>query len=224
MSEPVAKQAHVFARDDLDWYVEPQDCTTALLAVERFQGAVWDPCCGGGNILRAVAAAGLWAIGTDLACRGCVPGWRGERDFLDFSPEEFQAANIIMNPPFGRGLKAEAFIRHALAHPALAKLAVFLDLKFLASYGRACGLYAEHPPSRVYILAPRPSCPPGAYLAAGNKAGGGTADWCWVVWDRTAPATPTTMHWLLRPSPTSQSDTSTNTGFTIASEAPVHEP
>ena len=27
-----------------------------------------------------------------------------------------------------------------------------------------------------------------ALLAAGNKAGGGSADWCWLVWDMTAPA------------------------------------
>jgi predicted RNA methylase len=205
MSDPAAKQAHVWARDDLDWYVEPEDCTTALLGVERFRGAIWDPCCGRGNIVRAITKAcgpRNMVIATDLVNRGWDAdgwGWYGERDFLAAPASDVQADNIIMNPPFGRGLKAEAFIRHALAHPTLAKLAVFLDMKFLASNGRARGLYAEHPPSRVYILAPRPSCPPGAYLAAGNRAGGGTADWCWVVWDQTAPPTPTTMHWLLRP-------------------------
>ncbi len=80
----------------------------------------------------------------------------------------------------------EAFIRHALKRLSLKKLAVFTDIKFLTSARRANGLYAELPPSRVWMISPRPSCPPGAYIAAGNKPQGGTADFCWIVWDRTA--------------------------------------
>lgn len=72
---------------------------------------------------------------------------------------------------------------------------------------------------RVYILAPRPSCPPGEYLKAGNKAGGGTADWIWAVWDRTAPAAPTTMHWLMRPNLKETSPGIANAAFTAAAEA-----
>lgn len=62
----------------------------------------------------------------------------------------------------------------------------------------AAGLYAECPPRRIYILTPRPSCPPGEYLLNGGKAGGGTADWCWLVWDLQSPHTGTTFHWLRR--------------------------
>lgn len=48
------RRAHVWARDDLDWYVEPEGATTALARVERFNGSILDPCCGGGNVVRAL--------------------------------------------------------------------------------------------------------------------------------------------------------------------------
>jgi hypothetical protein len=195
-----ARQAHVWDRADGEWYVEPTDCTTALLTVERFRGQVWDPACGGGNVVRALDAADRAAFGTDIVDRGWGQSalWHGVRDFLTADPARFPAQNIITNPPFGKGKLAEAFIRHALMSPHLAKLAVFVDARFLYSTKRAQGLYAEHPPSRVWIIAPRPSCPPGAYLAAGNKAQGGTADFVWIIWDRTHPHVGTSINWLLR--------------------------
>ena len=184
------KKAHLWDRSDQDWYQEPADCTEALLAAERFRGMVWDPACGGGNIIKTVHASGRFACGTDLVYRGLDRDdglWRGERDFLKTPVEAFPADNIITNPPFEGGKGTEAFIRHALSAPRLAKLAIFTDVRFLFSKGRALGLYAELPPSRVWVLVPRPSCPPGRYLAEGGKATGGTADFCWLVWDRTAP-------------------------------------
>ena len=202
MTARAAKAAHHWERSDDEWYVEPQDCTTALLGAERFRGQIWDPCCGGGNIVRAAHAYGRMAFGTDIVNRGWDFDnvlWRGEQDFLATDPEHFPADCLIMNPPFGRGVLTEAFIRHALRGATLAKLAVFVDVRFLNSSKRANGLYSELPPDRVWIITPRPSCPPGAYLAAGNKAGGGTADFCWLVWDRTAPSCGTTLRWLRRP-------------------------
>ena len=47
-----AKLSHVWERDPLDFYVEPEAATQALLNVERFVGYVWDPCCGGANMRR----------------------------------------------------------------------------------------------------------------------------------------------------------------------------
>lgn len=78
----------------------------------------------------------------------------------------------------------------------LRKFCVFVDRRFLTGKRRAAGLYAEHPPTRVWEITPRPSCPPGEYLEAGNKAGGGTADYCWIVWDITAPSGQTALGWL----------------------------
>lgn len=193
------KAAHVWDRDPLDWFVEPMECTRLLASVERFVGPVLDPACGQGNIVLALRESGVDASGSDIVCR--VPDrpiwfWR-EIDFLNDGGMLRGIANVVTNPPFFRAKGTEAFIRRALAL-ASGKVAVFVDLKFLASQRRADGLWREHPPARIWQLADRPSCPPGAYLAAGNEAGGGTADWCWLVWDLTAPSGDTRFGWLRR--------------------------
>jgi hypothetical protein len=180
-----AKKAKVWERDELDWYVEPPEATEALLRVERFVGEVWDPACGGGNICSILDARGLIVRGTDIVRRiDPKPWWKGELDF--FSATHTKAPNIICNPPFFRAKGAEAFIRKALTM-ATGKVAMFLDVRFIAGAERANGLFADYPPHRVWIVTPRVSCPPGSYLAAGNKAGNGSSDWCWLVWDQTAP-------------------------------------
>ncbi len=188
-----AKAAHLWARDGLDWYVEGEECTRALLRSERFIGAILDPTCGGGNVVRAARSVGHAAVGTDIKRRTEEDFFIGEADFL--TVRHIAQPNIIMNPPFFRAVGNEQFARRALSL-ATSKVAVFADLKFLAGGKRAAGFYAQHPPSRIYILTPRPSCPPGEYLRAGNKAGGGTADWVWLVWDLTAPRAAPTFHWL----------------------------
>jgi hypothetical protein len=191
------KLAHLWERDEHDWYVEESRATRALLTVERFVGTVLDPACGRGNIVEALIAAGYRAHGSDIVRRTGEPWFLGRRDFLEDGAVSI-TDNIATNPPFFRAKGTEAFIRRALAL-AKGKVAVFTDIKFLAGDGRATGLYAEHPPTRVWSLSPRISCPPGSYLEAGNKAGGGTADWVWLVWDCTAPSTRTEFGWLRAP-------------------------
>ena len=192
----VEKKAHVYARDPHDWYVESPACTRALLRAERFYGTIHDPACGQGNIVGACREAGLFAFGSDVVRRVEEDNdwFVGERDFLA-DTTAIVCDSIITNPPFFKAKGTEAFIRKALK-VARHKVAIFTDVKFLAGGKRASGLYAEHPPSRVWILSPRPSCPPGEFLKAGNRAAGGTADWCWLVWDLTTPPAPTQIHWL----------------------------
>lgn len=187
VSNSTEKKAHLWDRDKLDWYVESQNCTRLLLTKERFVGDIWDPACGQGNIVRTALLGGYNAFGSDLVdrCNG-APWFDGQRDFLDRKIPGRYAQNIITNPPFFRAKGTEAFIRRGL-QVVTGKICIFTDLKFLASGGRARGIYEKHPPNRIWQLADRPSCPPGEYLKAGNKAGGGTADWIWLVWDLTAP-------------------------------------
>lgn len=194
--EAAAKNAHVWERDDLDWYVEPKRATEQLLTVERFVGRIHDPSCGQGNIVTTLITHGYHASGSDLVDRTGGAGWfRGGADFL--SDGAMYAENIVMNPPFFRAKGAEAFIRKAI-QVATAKIAAFVDIRFLAGDGRANGLFAEHPPNRVWIVTPRVSCPPGQYLLDGGKAGNGSSDWCWLIWDKTAPFSGTATGWLRR--------------------------
>lgn len=188
LAEPEAKKSRVWARDSLDWYVEPRAATDALLRVERFNGAVFDPCCGVGNIVEACLDSGKLAFGSDIVRRVPVdtPWFTREADFLAGGVDDQPCPNIVMNPPFFRAKGAEAFIRKALSI-ATGKVCAFVDIRFIAGSERANGIFAELPPHRIWIVTPRVSCPPGAYLAAGNKAGNGSSDWCWLVWSMTEP-------------------------------------
>lgn len=196
MAETKAKEAHVWKRDDLDHYVEPQRCTAQLLARERFVGGIHDPACGFGNIVKACHAAGYQATGSDLVDRTDGAPWFSWRhDFLALGEMQARISSIICNPPYYGGKGTEAFIRRALV-VATHKVAIFVDRRFLTGQGRARGLYREHPPTRIWEITPRPSCPPGEYLAAGNVAGGGSADYSWLVWSLTEPSGPTAHGWL----------------------------
>jgi hypothetical protein len=177
------RKSHVWKRDNVDFYVEEPRASIALFEVERFVGAVWDPACGSMNIIDAAVQAGLAVRATDIEKRSDRHYFFGEILSPEVAP---LAPNIVTNPPFFRGKGTEAFIRKALSL-ACGKVCIFTSIKFLAGAARANGLFAEHTPHRVWIVTPRVSCPPGAWLAAGNTAGGGTDDWCWLVWDMTAP-------------------------------------
>lgn len=74
--------AHRFDRERHEWYVEPHWCSERLFAVEQFEGAVWDPCCGFGRIPLSAVKAGHTAVGTDIRDRGYVD-FAGKLDFLD---------------------------------------------------------------------------------------------------------------------------------------------
>lgn len=198
----VAKKAHVWPKEPHGWYVEPEDCTRALLTVERFVGGAHDPCCGRGNIVRTLIDCGVCAIGTDVVQRAHEPWFRGTFDYLAPGlPDGMPLyANVVSNPPFFRGNGALTFIERALDR-ATAKVAVFVELRFIAGEKRSLGLFARTPPHRIWVVAPRPSCPPGHYLDAGNKAAGGSPDYCWLVWDLTAPpAVRPVVGWVRRPS------------------------
>jgi hypothetical protein len=175
------KLAHIWKRDENDWYVEPSRASEALFRVETFDGSVWDPACGKGNIVYSALAAGIQAYGTDIVNRHPIdpPGYGGELDFLEAAYA--RADNIVTNPPFYRAKGAEAFIRKALSLVG-GKVAAFVDIRFIAGGERARGIFSEFPPESVWIIHPRVSCPPGAYLEAGGKAGNGSSDWCWLVW------------------------------------------
>jgi hypothetical protein len=188
--KPVAR--HRYPPAEGQWYVEPVGVSTALFGRERFVGAIWDPACGQGNVLAAAGICGLEAVGTDLVQRR-EEAIVQQMDFLGHRGRSL-APNIVCNPPYSDGA-AERFIRHAL-DVARGKVAMLLEARFLFSEARAGGLWVHHPPTRIYNIVPRPSCPPGEHLATGAKAGGGAQECVWAVWDQTAPRSVTALYWL----------------------------
>lgn len=187
-----------FDKSPLDWYVEESWVTERLIWALRQMicsdpnfGAVWDPCCGLGNILKAFDSKGYSTFGSDLEARGWH--WLGgfeKQDFLGSGliGPTVPSFSIVANPPFSYlpGI-AEAFCRRALGL-ATQKVAMLLPLKWLASEGRA-KLFTEHPPRTIYVLSERPSMPPGHLVAERGIAafGRGKMDFVWIVWDVRQP-------------------------------------
>ena len=180
-----AKKAHTFTRAADDWYVEPILATRKLAAVEGFNGPIHDPSCGGGHIPIALTEMGYLATGSDLRQRVATgtPWFVGTSDFLDPAGVGLMGApNCVMNPPYFKSHGIEAFTRRAVVL-APGKVCVFVEARFLFGQDRARGFYADLPPDRIWYVTPRPSCPPGEYLAAGKKAKNGSPDYVWLVWD-----------------------------------------
>ena len=179
--------SRVFARDENEWYVEPSWCSARLFQCEPFIGDIWDPCCGGGRIVHAARESGYRASGSDVADRGFGGVWVA--DFLQIEPLG-NVNSIVCNPPFRL---MEAFARHAFSLRTTVKLAMIFPTARL----HAAHWIAALPLRRVWLMTPRPSMPPGTYIAAGGKVGGGKVDYCWLVFERGYDGHPE-MRWLRR--------------------------
>lgn len=163
-----------YARQVDDWYVEEDAAVEALIAAERFAGAIHDPACGCGTIPRRFAAHGFTVSGADLRDRGYGAP---HLDYLAAPAREYD--NIVSNPPFKSGV-VEPFILKALAD-ARFKVAMLLRLAFLEGAERLATLYRRHPPVRVLVFSWRTSMPPGDVAVARE---GGQMPFMWVVWER----------------------------------------
>lgn len=187
------RQVPVYDRDEHDFYVDPPWCTELLLDHENFEGTVWDPACGSGTIPEALRRRGILYDGSDLVDRGYG---RSGVDFLAPVMPVPSCDNIVTNPPYGKGVLAEAFIRRALI-VARRKVAVLVNEKFLYSERRH-PLFTGTCLARIYHLSSRPSMPPGELLRAGEvEATGGSVNYAWLVFLRGHQGPPTT-HWMIR--------------------------
>lgn len=187
LSMPRLRSAPIYDRPSDDWYVDPLWCTELLLKEERFIGAVFDPCAGGGNVVMACRAAGLVADGSDIDPKA---EWMPRQNFLATGGK---CSNIIFNPPYNQ---AEAFIRHAL-ECVTHKVAALVQQQFPFSQARH-SLFTETPIARLYYLSSRPSMPPGRMLRDGEiQAKGGKTDYLWMVWDKSWRGPPQAF-WLKR--------------------------
>ena len=176
-----------YQRDADDWYVEPRWCVDLLLDREEVGGLVYDPACGGGNIVKALRARGKHAAGSDRHDRGY--GY-AHVDFLAISPLIEQCDCIVTNPPFDL---LEQFVEQAI-EVASHKVCILARLAVLESQARYRRLWSTNPPTRVWVLSKRPSMPPGN--RPDIKAAGGKVAYCWLVWDLTIPRRTTNLGWL----------------------------
>lgn len=184
MSETLGKRekkAHVFDRDEHDWYAEQEWVWRRLFEVETFSGSIYDPSCGRGNVVRSAREAGHEASGSDIA----LPSARGNpeaypvEDFMA-TPRDIRLSSICSNPPFNLLDPRDgspSYLRKAL-DVTTHKVVLLVPTVWLNARS---GL-RETPLYRVWLLTPRPSMPPGRLVMEGMKPGSGTKDFSLAVW------------------------------------------
>lgn len=190
------RESSLWSREANDWYVEPEWCSLRLFEVERFNGNILDPACGGGNIAISALYHGYKTHAKDIVQRN--PKFNNNiQDWLTYDGPCFD--NIVSNPPFGlcddRKAGTHPFVDKCLAK-ARRKVALLLPTGWVQGEKRSRWL-EKTPLRRVYFIAPRPSMPPGHIVADGKKPGNGTTDYAWLVWqiDYDGPAE---IRWLRR--------------------------
>jgi hypothetical protein len=179
---------HKLADRGDDLYETPPVAVEALLRVEKLPHRIWEPCCGRGNILDTLRAAGHEVVGSDLVDYGRLDCfWR--RDFLMELSPPVHCNCIVTNPPFKL---AEQFVAHALK---LCPVVVMLmRLAFYESERRSY-ILENRGLARIHVFRRRL---PMMHRASwtGPKANSGMA-FCWMIWDRshTGPTTIDRISW-----------------------------
>jgi hypothetical protein len=181
--------AHAWQREVHEHYVEPHWCSERLFAEEKFDGPIWDPCCGFGRIVDAAVRAGYLAVGTDIVDRG-YRDFGGVNNFLQTPDHRAHGPAIVCNPPFKI---VREFALHALSFAAVQKVAMIFPTRRL----NAAHWLHGTPLARVWLMTPRPSMPPGHTIATGKKVKGGIPEFCWLIWTKGRVG-PASIQWLRR--------------------------
>jgi len=191
--EKVALNAHLWARDPDDWYIEREWCSAGLFSHATFEGPIIDPFAGSGRILDAAADAGYGCAGFDVRDRGLIRRHEFRvADFFDCPPRQ-RFRSIVTNPPYAGASE----IVPRLVAMAEFKAAILLPSRW-ANGKKAAALLESLPLRRVLALSPRPSMPPGRAIQAGIKPGGGTIDFSWFIFEHGYRGEPG-FGWVRRP-------------------------
>ena len=168
-------------REKDDFYPTPPAATEALLSVEQFDGAIWEPACGDGAISKVLESRGHAVVSTDLVERGYG------RSRVDFLMEQGSLApNIVTNPPFKM---VSPFVRQAL-RLSTGKVAFLLRLACLEGTARR-QIYDTSPLARVWVFSRRLTM----YRRGEPTGSGGVLAFAWFVWEHGYTGKPT-LGWL----------------------------
>ncbi len=168
-----------------DFYPTPLWGTEALLAYEKFNGPILEPCCGDGAMADVLKNHGYKVLASDLYDHG----YGTQRDFYDYDITD-NMPNIVTNPPYR---EAEKMIHHALQISKKGKVCFLLRLAFLEGQGRYHRLWRQYMPRRVYVFSERLSMFPKGSL----ETSGGTTAYAWFVWETGKPdLSPPHIHWI----------------------------
>ncbi len=152
-----------YERAKYDYYATEPKAANLICEVEKFEGAIWENCCGEGHLSKRLEELGYKVISTDLIDRGYG---QGNVDF--FECKEALAPNIVTNPPY---TYSKNWVLHSLELlPDNGKLALFLPIQFLESDNRR-ELFENNPPQTVYVCVNRILCGINGDFTAKDKQG-----------------------------------------------------
>ena len=190
-------------RAELDYYATPTAEVINILETLGYdftERVILEPCVGGGHMVAGIqnyldnhnqTAAAL--KGSDFLDRGFrSTKWQLQYG-LDFLDDEYpidKADVIIMNPPYAT---IEPFLIRAL-EIAQDKLIVLCRTQVLEGSGRYEKIFQDNPPTDVYQYVDRIQCWKDGVKPAGTSA----QAYCWLVWDKKAPAAAPKLHWIRR--------------------------
>jgi hypothetical protein len=191
---PVQERPRADKRRDEDWYPTAQpEAIRALLTRDggriRSLGAVWEPACGDGALVREIRKAGIRCTASDLIDRGCPDSWTADY----FTCLKSRAPAIITNPPYnlinardGHG----RWLRHSLDMPDWRYMALLLSWDWPAARANGLGaLLDARPFSYCYLM---------RWKLDFTGEGSPPQRNAWFVWDRDDQRSEPGFRWLDR--------------------------
>ena len=168
------------SRPKSDFYQTPYSITRHLMTREKFDGTIFEPCCGEGAILKVLDEFNYNYTSSDISLGS---------DFLEnFSQHE----NIITNPPYRL---AKEFILHAKKHTSK-KIAMLLPLNYLHGIERYREIWSdkEFRLSKVYVFCRYPMLT--NEIREDGKYNTGMMVYAWYIWDKDYLRDHPTIHWI----------------------------
>jgi hypothetical protein len=190
-------------REELDYYATPTAEVKNILDTLGYdftEQIILEPCVGGGHMVAGIQKyldennqIPAQCYGTDFKDRG----FRSTRWALQYNVDTLSddypidtADVVIMNPPFST---IEPFLIRAL-EIAQDKLIILARTQILEGSGRYEKIFKDNPPTDIYQYVDRIQC-----WKSGVKPTGTSAQaYCWLVWDKKAPAAAPKLHWIRR--------------------------
>lgn len=156
-----------------DWYATPAAAVHALLRVEKFEGRIYEPCCGDGAISKVLKETNHEVTSSDIVNRGYGDFFG---DYLLNYPR-FPFSNIITNPPYDRKILNRLLEKAIVEAPA--KTAMILRIQALEGMGRR-QIFNRYPPARLWVFSERVQMMRGG-VEPDSKS---MVCYAWFVWDK----------------------------------------
>ena len=190
-------------REELDYYATPTAEVKNILDTlgYDFTGqTILEPCIGRGHMVAGIQKyldennqIPAQCYGTDFKDRDFRSSKWDLQYGIDTLSDDYpidKADIVIMNPPYST---IEPFLIRAL-EIAQDKLIVLCRTQVLEGASRYNNIFRNNPPTEIYQYIDRIQCWKGGKKPTGSSA----QAYCWLVWDKKAPAAAPKLHWIHR--------------------------